>query len=206
MYVIGLTGGMAAGKSTVASCFRYFHVPVFDADLCVRNLQKPHGKSLPKIEKAFPGVVHNNQLDREKLRTLIARDPKLLRRLEKIIHPLVRKERKDFVHSCRRQGAKLCVLDIPLLWETGAQRDCDLVIVASAPLRIRLKRLQDRFEKQKKMTPKEALKLMSRQLPEAIKSHRADIIIKTGLSMGETMKQVSYLIKILHDSRLYNSV
>ncbi|MDF7674885.1 dephospho-CoA kinase [Acetobacteraceae bacterium ESL0709] len=205
MRVIGLTGGMAAGKSTVAGYFRRFSVPVFDADLCVRSLQGPYGKALPLLEKEFPGIVRDHHLDRAALRSHLLEHPRDLKKLEAIMHPLVKRERRAFIRSCRRQGRKFCVLDIPLLWETGADRDCDAVLVVHAPLRTRLARLEARFAKEGKMSVRTARQLMKRQLPEEVKCRRADFVIRTGLSRFNALRQVVPLDKQFQASRLHGS-
>ena len=197
MKILGLTGGMAAGKSTVASLFRQAGVPVFDADACVRQLQAPYGRAIPALQKAFPGVVHDGVLDRHALRRLITADPTVLSRLEAIIHPLVRQERKAFLRRCRSRQVPLCVLDIPLLWETGADRDCTLVMVALAPLSVRLSRIRQRYRKGGRMSEADAKILLARQMPDRERRRRADIVIKTGLSRACAARQVRALLASL---------
>lgn len=199
MKVIGLTGGMAAGKSTLAACFRRQYVPVFDADSCVKSLQSSSGKALPLLEKYFPGVVHHQCLDRAALRKHLITDPQAFKKLEAIMHPLVKRERENFIRVCRRQRRKFCVLDIPLLWESGAYRECDSIIVAYAPLRVRLERLQKRFHKEKKMSVQEARHFMKRQLAEEIKRKRADYVIQTGLSRAMALRQSVFLTRKLQN-------
>lgn len=197
MKILGLTGGMAAGKSTVASLFRQAGVPVFDADACVRQLQAPYGRSISALQKAFPGAVHDGVLDRHAVRRLIAADPTALPRLEAIIHPLVRQERKAFLRRCRSRQVPLCVLDIPLLWETGADRDCTLVMVALAPLSVRLSRIRQRYRKGGRMSEADAKTLLARQMPDRERRRRADIVIKTGLSRACAARQVRALLASL---------
>ncbi|OOL19797.1 dephospho-CoA kinase [Bombella intestini] len=197
MKVLGLTGGMAAGKSTVASLFRKAGVPVFDADACVRQLQAPHGRSIPVLQKTFPGIVHDGVLDRAALRRLIAVDSTVLPRLEAIIHPLVRQERRAFLKRCRSRQVPLCVLDIPLLWEIGADRDCTLVMVAIAPLSVRLSRIRQRYRRGGLMSEADAKALLNRQMPDRERRRRADIVIKTGLSRAYAVRQVRALLASL---------
>ncbi|MBA5724857.1 dephospho-CoA kinase [Bombella favorum] len=197
MKVLGLTGGMAAGKSTVASLFRKAGVPVFDADACVRQLQAPHGRSIPALQKAFPGIVRHGVLDRAALRRLIAADSTVLPRLEAIIHPLVRQERRFFLKRCRSRQVPLCVLDIPLLWETGADRDCTLIMVAIAPLSVRLSRIRQRYKRGGLMSEADAKALLARQMPDRERRRRADVVIKTGLSRAYAARQVRALLASL---------
>lgn len=201
MKVLGLTGGMAAGKSTVASLFRRAGVPVFDADACVRQLQAPHGRAVPALQKAFPGIVHDGVLDRAALRRLIAADPTVLPRLEAIIHPMVRQERQAFLRRCRSRQVPFCVLDIPLLWETGADRDCTLVMVVSAPLSVRLSRIRQRYRRGGQMSEADAKALLARQMPDRERRRRADIVIRTGLSRACAARQVRAILASLWQMR-----
>lgn len=201
MKILGLTGGMAAGKSTVASLFRQAGVPVFDADACVRQLQAPYGRAIPALRKAFPGIVHDGVLDRAALRRLVATDSTVLPRLEAIIHPLVRQERQAFLRRCRSRQVPLCVLDIPLLWETGADRDCTLVMVAMASLSVRLSRIRQRYRKGGRMSEADAKALLARQMPDRERRRRADIVIKTGLSRACAARQVRALLVSLRRER-----
>ncbi|MXV44545.1 dephospho-CoA kinase [Saccharibacter sp. 17.LH.SD] len=201
MYILGLTGGMAAGKSTVSKLFRRAGVPVFDADACVRDLQKPHGKAIPEIERAFPEAVKEGVLQREKLRAIIAQKEGALAQLEAIIHPLVRQERKAFLQKCRHYGVHLCVLDIPLLMETGADKECDLVLVVQAPLSVRLARIRKRFRRDGKMSEAEARRLIARQMSDQERRRRADIVLQTGLSRGHLARQVHALVHRLETER-----
>ena len=197
MKVLGLTGGMAAGKSTVASLFRKAGVPVFDADACVRQLQAPHGRAIPAVQRAFPSIVHGGVLDRAALRRLIAVDSTVLPRLEAIIHPMVRQARRAFLRRCRSRQVSFCVLDIPLLWETGADRDCTLVMVAMAPLSVRLSRIRQRYRRGGLMSEADAKALLARQMPDRERRRRADIVIKTGLSRAHAARQVRALLASL---------
>ena len=201
MKVLGLTGGMAAGKSTVAFLFRKAGVPVFDADACVRQLQAPHGRAIPAVQRAFPSIVHGGVLDRAALRRLIAVDSTVLPRLEAIIHPMVRQARRAFLRRCRSRQVPFCVLDIPLLWETGADRDCTLVMVAMAPLSVRLSRIRQRYRKGGRMSEADAKALLARQMPDRERRRRADIVIKTGLSRAHAARQVHALLVSLLSER-----
>ena len=131
MKIIGLTGGMAAGKSTVAALFRRAGVPVFDADAVVRTLQGPRGKALPAIARVFPVAVQNGVLNRMALRQAVVGNVAALQALEAIMHPLVKAERERFLRQCRARKEPFCVLDIPLLMEIGEDRKCDCLLYTS---------------------------------------------------------------------------
>ncbi|KFL88324.1 Dephospho-CoA kinase [Acetobacter malorum] len=193
MKVIGLTGGMGMGKSTVASMFRQAGVPVFDADVTVRQLQADNGPALGPIAELVPQAVTNRHLDRAVLRRAVAGTPGLLRQLEAILHPMVRAARQDFLTRYRRQGARCVLLDIPLLFETGSQRACDHVLLVSAPPRLQAERVARR----RGLPKSEARRLMARQMPDARKRRLADTVIDTGVALGATQRQVRSLIKAL---------
>lgn len=198
MIVLGLTGAMAAGKTTVAKIFRHFGVPVFDADAAVRALQAPGGAALEALEHAFPGIVRAGRLDRAALRQRVTDDTddsEALTRLEAIMHPLVRAARQRFLADCRERGEKLCLLDIPLLWETGADRDCDAILLVDAPLATRLARLRKRQAAGTGMSVAEARRLMTRQMTDGERRRRADIVIRTGASRAETVQQIGWLLR-----------
>ncbi|AQS90250.1 dephospho-CoA kinase [Gluconobacter albidus] len=200
MRIIGLTGGMAAGKSTVATLFRRAGVPVFDADACVRVLQGEEGKALPLIEKTFPGTVADGHLDRVALREVVRARPDALKRLEAIMHPLVRTERERFLKQCRARKERFCVLDIPLLMEIGEDRRCDLVVVAQAPMNTRLARIRQRGRSGGRMSVVDAKGLLARQMNDHERRRRADIVIRTGLSRGQAARQVHALLHRLREA------
>ncbi|KXV14242.1 dephospho-CoA kinase [Acetobacter malorum] len=193
MKVVGLTGGMGMGKSTVASMFRQAGVPVFDADATVRQLQADNGPALGPIAELVPQAVTNGHLDRAVLRRAVAETPGLLRQLEAILHPMVRAARQAFLTLNRRQGARCVLLDIPLLFETGSQRACDHVLLVSAPPRLQAERVARR----RGLPKAEARRLMARQMPDARKRRLADTVIDTGVALGATQRQVRSLIKAL---------
>ncbi|MFT9332569.1 MULTISPECIES: dephospho-CoA kinase [Acetobacter] len=191
MKIIGLTGGMGMGKSTVAALFRHAGIPVFDADAVVRALQADHGAALGPIAALVPEAVTDGHLDRAVLRRAVSETPGLLRQLEAVLHPMVRAARQVFLTRCRRQGARCVLLDIPLLFETGGQRVCDQVLVVSAPPRLQAERVARR----RGLPKAEARKLMARQMPDARKRRLADTVIDTGVSLAATRRQVRALIK-----------
>ncbi|GAN68100.1 dephospho-CoA kinase [Acetobacter orleanensis] len=194
MKVIGLTGGMGMGKSTVAALFQQAGIPVFDADATVRQLQADHGAALGPIAVLVPEAVTNGHLDRAVLRRAVVERPGLLRQLEVILHPMVRAARQDFLTQHRRQGARCVLLDIPLLFETGGQRLCDHVLLVSAPPRLQA----DRVARRRSLPKAEARKLIARQMPDARKRRLADTVIETGVALSATRRQVRALIKGLN--------
>lgn len=200
MKIIGLTGGMAAGKSTVAALFRRAGVPVFDADATVRGLQAPGGKALPEIAHLFPGTVTDGQLDRHALRQAVVGDKLALKRLESVMHPLVRAERARFLRQCRARKEPFCMLDIPLLMEIGEDQNCDVVVVVQAPMTTRLSRIRQRGRGQARMTEEQARSLLARQMPDHERRRRAHIVIRTGLSRGSAARQVRALLHRLREA------
>nr|WP_283092154.1 dephospho-CoA kinase [Gluconobacter kondonii] len=195
-----MTGGMAAGKSTVATLFRRAGVPVFDADACVRRLQGEGGKALPLIEQIFPGTVVEGRLDRGALREIVRTQPDALKRLEAIMHPLVRAERARFLKQCRARKEPFCVFDIPLLMEIGEDRRCDLVVVAEASMSTRLSRIRQRGRSGARMSMTDAKRLLKRQMSDHERRRRADIVIRTGLSRGHAARQVHALLHRLREA------
>ncbi|KAA2212707.1 dephospho-CoA kinase [Teichococcus oryzae] len=191
MKVVGLTGGIGMGKSTAANTFRRLGVPVFDADAAVHALQARGGRAVAPIAAAFPGTTRDGAVDREALRRAVLGDPLALKRLEAIVHPLVRAEERRFLARCRRRGARLAVLDIPLLFETGGERRCDMVVVVSAPAAVQRARVLARGG----MTPERLSAILSRQMPDAEKRRRADVVIRTGLSRAHARRAIHRLLQ-----------
>lgn len=193
MKVLGLTGGMGMGKSTVAALFRRAGLPVFDADAEVLRLQSSPGPVLSAMERLVPGVVRDGSLDRAVLRQAVTANPALLRKLEAIIHPQVRAARARFLSRQRRAGTRWVVLDIPLLFETGGQKLCDRVLVVSAPRWVQARRVAAR----RGMSAPEARRLIARQMPDARRRLRADRVLQTGGSLYETRRQARQVLRSL---------
>lgn len=194
MKIVGLTGGIGMGKSTVARLLRQRRLLVFDADAEVHRLQAPGGAALPAIGAAFPGTVVDGRLDRARLRAAVLGDAAALRRLEAIIHPLVRAGEQRFVARARRAGAGCVVLDIPLLFETGGDRRVDAVWVVSAPAAVQRARVRARGG----LGEAQIDAILARQMPDALKRRRADAVIPTGLSRRHAQARV---IRILDGMR-----
>lgn len=189
MILIGLTGGIGMGKSTAAAAFRRLGLPVFDADRAVHRLQARGGRAVRAIEAAFPGTVRDGAVDRDRLRQAVVFDTAALRRLEGIVHPLVRAEERRFVARARREGRRAAVLDIPLLLETGGDRRVDVVVVVTAPPKVQHARVMAR----RRMTNAQAAAIIARQMPDSRKRRRADVLVHTGLSRHHAQRQIRRL-------------
>jgi dephospho-CoA kinase len=190
MRVIGLTGGIGMGKSTAANAFRRAKIPVFDADAAVHQLQARGGRSVAAIGAAFPGTVSNGAVDRPALRRAVLGDKAALTKLEHILHPLVEQAERAFVARARRAGARAVVLDIPLLLEIGADKRVDQVVVVSAPRAVQIHRVGMR----RRMSRSDVEAVIARQMPDAEKRRRADVVIRTGLSRNHTLRALRRLI------------
>jgi dephospho-CoA kinase len=169
---LGLTGSIGMGKSTTAALFADEGIPVWDADATVHRLYAPNGAATKVVAALFPDVMEDGAVSRPKLRDLIAKDSKLLDRLQTIIHPLVAQDRAAFLQN---RTEDIVLLDIPLLYETGADAGCDAVVVVTAPPDLQRARVLARGE----MTAAEFEMILSRQMPDAEKCAHADYIIET---------------------------
>ncbi len=190
-FVLGLTGSIGMGKSATAALFRRFGVPVHDADAAVHRLYA--GAAVGPVEEAFPGVSRDGVIDRAVLSKRVLADPDAIRRLESIVHPLVRAEEERFVAQAAQAGAGLVVLDVPLLLETGGQHRCDavLVVTASAPVQ------KQRVLARPGMTPERFEAILARQMPDSDKRARAHFILDTGQGFEAAERQVSDLVRAL---------
>ncbi|WP_033920566.1 dephospho-CoA kinase [Sphingomonas sp. 37zxx] len=186
--ILGLTGSIGMGKSTVAAMFAGAGVPVFDADAEVHRLQAPGGAALPAIEAAFPGSTGPDGLDRAALGAAVFGDDAALARLEAILHPMVAAARNDFMASFADKP--LVVLDIPLLFEKQGWSQVDRIAVVSAPAEVQRARVLARPG----MTPDKFAAILARQLPDAEKRARADFVIPTGGTLDETRAAVARVI------------
>ncbi|MEC5325659.1 dephospho-CoA kinase [Aurantimonas sp. A3-2-R12] len=188
MIVLGLTGSIGMGKSTAAAMFADEGVPVHDADAAVHRLYA--GSAAPLIEAAFPGTVTDGIVDRQLLGVEVLNDPDALKRLEAIVHPLVRAEEQAFLDAARHSGAPLALLDIPLLYETGAETRCDKVVVVSAPAAIQRERVLRRAG----MSEEKFAAILAKQVPDAEKRARADFVIDTGDGFDATRAAVKAVV------------
>lgn len=186
--ILGLTGSIGMGKSTVAQMFRDLGVPVFDADAEVHRMQGPGGELLPPIEAAFPGTTGQEGVLRAQLGAQVFGDDAALARLEAIVHPAVRRLREAFL--IEHWQAPLVVFDIPLLFEKGGVDEVDAVAVVSAPAAVQRARVLARNG----MTPEKFAAILARQLPDTEKRARADHVIDTGTSLAATRRAVEDLV------------
>ena len=191
MIVVGLTGSIGMGKSTVAVMFVDRGVPVFDADAVVHRLQGSGGALVDAIESSFPGATNGNGVDRAKLGAQVFGDSAKLKRLEAIVHPAVASERAAFLGA--NANAPMVVFDIPLLLEKGRTPDIDAVVVVSAPTNVQHARVLARPG----MTEEKFNHILSLQMPDAQKRVLADYVIDTGVSIAKTAAQVRKVIACL---------
>jgi dephospho-CoA kinase len=187
MFVIGLTGSIAMGKTTTAKLFAEEGVPVHDADAAVHRLYEGEASGL--IEAAFPGSTRNGRVDRAALGKQVMGNPPALRRLEEIVHPLVRNAEIRFLKDAERAGAKVAVLDIPLLFETGGDTRVDATVVVSAPAEMQRARVLERG-----LSLEQLEALLNRQMPDAEKRKRADFIVDSGQGIEHARAQVRHIL------------
>jgi len=187
MFVIGLTGSIAMGKSTTARLFADAGVPVHDADAAVHKLYE--GEAVAPIEAAFPGVTKDGRVDRAALGQRVVGDAPALQRLEAIVHPLVRRAEERFLREAEAAGAKVAVLDIPLLFETGGERRVGAVVVVSAPAEVQRARVLERG-----VTAERLEALLARQMPDADKRARADFVVDSGKGIEHARAQVRQIL------------
>lgn len=188
---LGLTGSIGMGKSTTAGLFRELGVPVHDADAAVHAIYADEG--VAPVEAAFPGVTVDGRIDRVRLGARVLHDAEAMKRLEAIVHPLVREREQRFLEGARLDEAPLAVLDIPLLYETGAEERVEAVVVVSAPEAVQRARVLARPG----MTEEKFRAILDKQMPDSEKRRRADYIIDTGSSIEATRKDVAALVRRL---------
>ncbi|RRH88880.1 dephospho-CoA kinase [Mesorhizobium tamadayense] len=188
MIVLGLTGSIGMGKSTTAKMFTDAGVPVHDSDEAVHRLYA--GKAAPLVEAAFPGTTKAGVVDRAKLAERVLGDPAAMKKLEAIIHPLVRADADAFLAGHRAAGAPLAVLDIPLLFETGGRDRVDKVVVVTAPADIQRARVLERPG----MSEEKFAAILAKQVPDAEKRRRADFIVDTGQGFEAARAAVKAII------------
>lgn len=191
MLIIGLTGSIGMGKTTVANHVASRGVPVLDSDSIVHRLYE--GEAVAAIESAFPGTTSSGKVDRAKLAAGLMAAPEGFTTLEALIHPLVRQAQFEFLAQHEAAGAELAVLDIPLLFETGGEQLMDVTLVVSAPEEVQTARILARPG----MTIEKLEALRSRQMPDAEKRRRADFVIDTGIPLDETLAEVDKLLESL---------
>ncbi len=191
MIVVGLTGSIAMGKSTLAKMFRDLGVPVFDADAAVRELYR--GETAQRIETEFPGVLADGAVDREKLSRYVVNDAVAMRRLEAIVHPAVGETRVAFLEDARRAGRRVAILDVPLLFETGGDRKVDVVVVVSAKPEVQRRRALERAG----ADAQKFEALLARQTPDVEKRQKAHFVIDTSGSLTDSYRQAQTFLRAL---------
>lgn len=191
MLIIGLTGSIGMGKSTAAARFRADGIGVLDADAVVHELYR--GAAVPLVEAAFPGTTRDGGIDRVRLLAAITATADGFARLEAIVHPLVRQAEREFLRSEHARGAELVVLEIPLLFETGADRLVDATIVVSAPAALQRQRVLARPG----MTDAKLAEISSRQMADAAKRARADYVVDTSGEIADAEAQIARILLAL---------
>ncbi len=193
MRILGLTGSIGMGKTTAAGMLRRLGVPVHDADASVHGLMAAGGAAVPAIAEAFPTALSGEAIDRQRLGAQVFDDPPALRRLEAILHPMVRADAEAFVKRARRRRCALVCLDIPLLFETGAEGRCDAVLVITAPRLIQASRVLRRPG----MTAARFESILAAQMPDREKRRRADFVVTSGLGKRETLRRLAAIVRLL---------
>ena len=194
MIVLGLTGSIGMGKSTAAATLRRLRVPLYDADAEVHRLLAPGGRAVAAVEAAFPGVRNAaGGIDRQRLGQRVFGDAAALRRLEGILHPMVRSAERRFVALARARRERLVVLDIPLLFETHGTGRCDYVMVVSAPERLQ----RERVLRRQGMTGSRFAAILRAQMPDREKRRRADFVVQTALGRNVAFRRLQTLVRTL---------
>jgi dephospho-CoA kinase len=197
MMIVGLTGSIGMGKSEASKMFRRLGVPVYDADAAVHRVMAPGGSAVAPVDAAFPGVVTAGRIDRQALGARVLGNKDALKQLEAIIHPRVRLEQVKFLHAAARRRVPLVVLDIPLLFETGGDRRCDVTAVVSAPATVQALRVLRRPG----MTQERLANTLQHQMPDRLKRQRADVVLPTGLGRRLTLDSIRDLLQRLRRRR-----
>jgi dephospho-CoA kinase len=188
MFIIGLTGSIAMGKTTTARLFAEAGVPVYDADAVVHRLYE--GEAVAAIEAAFPGTTRGGKVDRALLSERVMGNPDALKKLEAIVHPLVREAERRFLAEAEAKGAKAVVLDIPLLFETGGESRVDAVVVVSAPAEVQRVRALERG-----LAPERLESVLARQMPDEEKRRRADFVVDSSQGIEHARAQVRRILE-----------
>jgi dephospho-CoA kinase len=195
MILVGLTGSIGMGKSTTAEMFARAGAPVYDADAEVRRLYAPGGAAVAPVEAAFPGVTVAGAVDRAELAERVLGDPAALARLNGIVWPLMGVSRAQFLSRAEAAGADFAIMDIPLLLETGGERNVDVVVVVSAPEAVQRRRVLGRPG----MTQEKFDAILAAQMPDQDKRARADFVIDTSLGLNSAKSQVAAVITALRE-------
>ena len=197
MIIIGLTGSIGMGKSTAAGMLRGMGVPVHDSDAAVHLLIGPGGRAVGRIEAAFPGVTRDGAVDRPALGKRVFGDEAALKRLEAILHPMVAQEKGRFLRYWAARRKPMVACDVPLLFETKGDRQCDATIVVTASPFIQ----EMRVLRRPGMTRERFLQIRAQQMPEAEKCRRADFVVQTGLGYRHTLLHLRRIVNCLSHRR-----
>jgi dephospho-CoA kinase len=198
--LVGLTGSIGMGKSETAKMFARLSIPVYDADAAVHALYEPGGAAVAAIAHAFPGAVKDNRVDREALARQIGGNSAEFAKLESIVHPLVGIAQREFIEAAQAKGVKLVVLDIPLLYETGADARMDAVVVVSARQDLQRERVLSR----EGMTEEKLDHILARQMSDAEKRAKAHYIVETDKGRVQAFEQVQKIVAELYRRRAEN--
>ncbi|MFW0777818.1 MAG: dephospho-CoA kinase [Rickettsiales bacterium] len=192
--IIGITGGIAMGKSTVAKQFAQFGANVSNADDIVHALLAKGGEAVEEVKQYFPSTIIDGAVDRRKLGEIVFADVDKRKKLESILHPMVAFQELSFIEEETNKGAKMAILDIPLLFETGADTRCDVTVTVSAPLWIQRRRAMKRPH----MTKEKLEHIIAMQMSDAEKRKRADFIVQTGFGKAYSFWQVNQIVRKLN--------
>ncbi len=191
--MLGITGSVGMGKTTAAKAFARLGFPVFDADASVRELLTNHAPTIAAVRRAFPTVVRDGAVDRKALAAVVFNDAAALERLEGILHKRVRTAEKQFLAAAKKFGARMAVLDVPLLFETGGEKRVDATIVVSAPAAVQRVRVLSR----RGMTATRLRAMRARQMSDREKRRRATFVIDTGAGKAQMTREIRRVIGIL---------
>ncbi|MBL4907081.1 MAG: dephospho-CoA kinase [Sneathiella sp.] len=193
--LLGLTGSIGMGKSTVGKMFEKQGIPVYNVDAEIHKLYDVGGAAVAPIKTEFPDAVIDGRVDRPSLSKLVVGNEDAIKRLEKIVHPLVGLDRSNFISDAEEEGHWMIVLDVPLIFETGGEKNFDKIVVVSAPKEIQRTRVLKRDD----MSAEKFESILARQTPDAEKRERADFVINTNCTEEETYGQVKSLIRELKE-------
>lgn len=189
MLVLGLTGSIGMGKSTTAKLFAEAGVPVYDADATVHKIYE--NEAVPAIEAAFPGTTVGGKVDRALLSAKVVHDPAAMKRLEAIVHPMLRAHHQQFLDDAESSGAPVAVVDVPLLFETGGEKRVDAVVVVTTSPEVQRERILARDN----MTPEKLDAILARQMPDAEKRKRADFVVDTSDGLDPVRLQIREILE-----------
>ncbi|MGH6878718.1 MAG: dephospho-CoA kinase [Rhizomicrobium sp.] len=195
--VVGLTGSIGMGKTETAGMFARLGIPVHDADAAVHRLYEPGGRAIAAIADAFPDCVQKGRVERARLSARVHSDKIAFARLEAIVHPLVAQEQQAFIEQATARRADIVVLDVPLLFETGAQSRMDAVVVVSAPGEIQRVRVLARPGMSEEILDH----ILQRQMPDVDKRTRAQFVVETGNGFDHAFGQVESIVSALRAQR-----